>query len=378
MAVNSVRLNPYHPITPYVAHALVPDGHGWVDLVGPAQQTQQIPTFGVAPYLESTDNGRPGLYYWGGASYWQLDGVDDRIKGSTQLSFFTLLGRRLSTRQASFTIDAATPSSSARVTVLLAQDNKDYYGINTNSIIGTNPATLNYSLRAWNFDGNRTGNDRVSGSRDGQDVVSSYSGTAPASVATTLNQFTIGNYRHWSANVAGYFGYFIVTVGASWTQDEMNCYTGDPTYLNALFRGPRTQIYVPAGGPSTITGSGAASEAADTSSGSGTVVTTITGSGAATEGADTSSGSGSLAGVISGSGAQTEAADTSSGSGTVSAGAITGSGSPVEGKDRSVGVGVAPSKGGGWATNQKRLERLANIRRDDEEVAAILGALMDD
>ena len=92
---------------------------------------------------------------------------------------------------------------------------------------------------------------------------------------------------------------------------------------------------------SYITGTGAITEAADTAAGTGTVSSQISGTGAITEAADVSAGVGAVFSYITGTGAITEAADTSSGAGTVTAtGEVSGSGSITEGADTCVGTGA--------------------------------------
>ena len=110
--------------------------------------------------------------------------------------------------------------------------------------------------------------------------------------------------------------------------------SGTPTEANDTSSGSGTYT------PQAITGSGTPSEVADTSAGTGThAPPAITGSGAPTEANDTSAGSGTLTNSYTATGSPSEAPDTSSGSGTFQQN-LTGSGSPTESEDTSAGSGT--------------------------------------
>lgn len=97
--------------------------------------------------------------------------------------------------------------------------------------------------------------------------------------------------------------------------------------------------------PST-TGTGASTQAANTTSGSGTV--SISGSGASTQAKNTTAGSGTTG--ISGSGADTQAKNTTTASGTLG---ISGSSAITELKDTSAGTGTVAISGSSAVTELK-------------------------
>ncbi|MDA8350503.1 MAG: hypothetical protein M0038_17180, partial [Pseudomonadota bacterium] len=85
-------------------------------------------------------------------------------------------------------------------------------------------------------------------------------------------------------------------------------------------------------GTIALSGTGTSAESADTSAGTGTIA--LSGTGASTESPDTSAGTGTIA--LSGTGTSTEGADTSAATGTL---AIDGSAADTEGADTSIGTG---------------------------------------
>lgn len=392
-----VRLNPYHPLARLITHAIVFEGKRSIDLTGKAYKYSRPADIGFVDPRFHAPSGLPGVRIQesgvqGQVSY--LEPLDPEVAGSEFITTLEISERVGALTSAGFSLQRATPVSAARFGVVPTTVSWVRYYVDDGRM-SYDSAPNQVNAHGMSYDGTiGTVADRLKPSLNGE-AVGSLFGTIPTSLDSSLARIYTGESPSDGVNGTGQMFVYLVMNGIALPQSDIDKYTGDMARIGALFRGPRIWIVAPpaAAGPD-VTGSGTPTEAADTASGTGEIE--HTGSGTPSEAADTASGSGSVGADVSGSGSPTESADTASGVGEIShvgsgtpsesadiasgAGAVTGltktgSGSPTEGSDIANGLGTAPSKGGGWATNQRRLQRLANLRRDDEEVIALLGIL---